>query len=100
MESYHSLVIHNIITFSSSLCKKKKNEIKLNDTMPLIPIPPPARYKYFISRRGDIGLAIFTGTLAYYFNELENPIVQNDPEKTLMKLTGRKLKRIFSIAEN
>ncbi|CAG8433426.1 1773_t:CDS:2 [Diversispora eburnea] len=63
-------------------------------------VPPPARYKYFISRRGDIGLAIFTGTLAYYFNELENPVVQNDPEKTLIKLTGRRIRQIFSITEN
>ncbi|CAJ0830253.1 2548_t:CDS:2, partial [Entrophospora sp. SA101] len=53
--------------------------------MTIIPAPPPARYTYLISRRGDFLISIFSGALSYYIYEIEERKKNND-RKSLKQL--------------
>lgn len=66
--------------------------------MPLIPVPPPARYTYLISRRGDIALSILAGSLAFYFSgpNVDDPRMKTS-EKSLWNLAKRRFKKIAEI---
>ncbi|CAG8483452.1 6886_t:CDS:2 [Scutellospora calospora] len=68
--------------------------------MPLIPAPPPARYTYLISRRGDLALSIIAGSLAFYFTGPSGYSETKNPEKSLLKLVQRRFKKISSVEIN